>query len=592
MKLTINPKTVLNWFVHRAIETVDSWDGKASNYADTSAYCKACLIDVNTGSEKKQTHCMLPVKRPGSSKMADKAIFAVAGGRGLSAVKKPSDVDQAKWDAAVSKAAKTVVNAYKDMEKTPPSSMMEMAGMARAISVDLVFQQLQMALYDQVEMWGYGTVESPGYLVTVYIDNGELYALFNKEGLLRRSLLTLGDNDVVTMGELEDVTQQFTPTQRSQISIKRQADGNYRVFMLAATALINKAGQIDSTALFDDMIQRAEDYGFYPSIDFFHLGEEDESCDFGKIDFLGREGICYLASGVLYQDHELTQRMVPKLEKNPEEWGVSIEYYPLLDSIDFVQLDTIEIPVFLRGLNTRISILPATEACSWFTSVELEENTMTDAQKAALKKLLGDDEFERRMKKVDGVNGEVNERKLIFRAKAEGEGTVTEPVAEAGATADAGASDKTTTQNAEQPAETPNVVSAELAPEIELDEEAVAAIAEAVTENATFSTMFTALTDKLTQVLADLSTLQTNFAASQATVARMDTRLQGIEQEEQEHQQTVQADTPRRVNDAKMRMTYRPRHQRAVEVVEEVEEDYAQVADKTLERIPSYGAYN
>ena len=584
MKIKQIGSNVLNWFTRRAIETVDSWDGAASNYANTDAYCKACLIDVNpSGKPKAQSHCMLPVKAPGSSAYADKGIMAASGGRGLGAVKKPADVNQATFDAQVKKAAKTIVSAYKDMDKEAPASMMEMAGMARAISVDSIFQQLQCAMMDQHEM-GMGMADM-GYLVTVFIDSGELYALFNHEGLLQRAKLTLGDNDTVTLGPMEDVSQQFVPTTRSSVTVKRQADGNYRVFMLAGTALINKVGQIDSTKLYDDMIRRAEDYGYYPAIDFFHLGEDDASCEFGQVDWLGREGVCYLASGVLYKDHPLTEPVVRAINAEPEVWGNSIEYYPMPDSVDYVEVGKLEIPVFLEGLNTRISILPSVEAASWFTSVRTEQRAMNEKQKAALKKLLGEDEFNRRMADVEDVNGVVDKRKLIFRATS-----VDAPVVEAadGAAAEPVATpeavdDKTTVQNEDAHAE----------PEIELDEEAVTAIAEAVTESNAFTTLFTALTDKVTALLADIATLQTNLTTAQATVTRSTKRLDALEQAEDEHGQVLAADQPRRVTDPKLRMVYRPRQQRAAEEYEYEEvEDSEAVAAATLDRIPKMGAYN
>ena len=581
----------MNWFVHRAIEEVTSWDGSASNYADTNAYCKACLIDVNpAGKAKAQSHCMLPVKAPGSSKFADRGIMAASGGHGLSQVKKPSDVDQTTWDAVIKKAAKTIVNAYKDMGRKAPGSMMDMAGMARAVSVDSIFQQLQTAMYEGMDSWSGMDRGELGYLVTVYIENGELYALFNKEGLLRRSLLNLGDNDVVTMGPLEDVSQQFVPTQRSQVTIKRQVDGNYRIFMLAATALINKEGQIDSTKLFDNMIQRAEDYGFWPTIDFAHLGEEDESCEFGEVDWLGREGVCYLASGVLYADHPITQALVPALQQRATDWGVSIEYYPVPDSVDYLNLGEIEIPVFLEGLNTRITILPAEDACSWFTNIGLEQRSMNAKQKAALIKLLGEEEFNRRMADVGSVNTETDKRKLIFRTTSGDEGTANgEPTVEASATE----------QQAETPAEEPvndNKVDANLQPEIELDDEAVAQIAQAVADAPSFSAVVTALTEKLTNLLEQFTALQTNFNTMQTAVTRMDSRIQGLENEEQVYQQVLNADKPRRVNDAKVRMVYRPRdqhqaEQRSVEDEELDAESFEDIANKTLERIPNNGYY-
>ena len=42
-----------------------AWDGAASRYKDTDAYCAACLIDENSGSGPKvQSKCHLPVKEP------------------------------------------------------------------------------------------------------------------------------------------------------------------------------------------------------------------------------------------------------------------------------------------------------------------------------------------------------------------------------------------------------------------------------------------------------------------------------------------------------------------------------------------------
>lgn len=45
--------------------TTKPWSGAASKYADTAAYCSACLIDDNpAGAEKTQAKCHLPIKEP------------------------------------------------------------------------------------------------------------------------------------------------------------------------------------------------------------------------------------------------------------------------------------------------------------------------------------------------------------------------------------------------------------------------------------------------------------------------------------------------------------------------------------------------
>lgn len=43
-----------------------SWSGAASNYKDTAAYCRACLINDNDGdpSTWTQDKCHLPIKEP------------------------------------------------------------------------------------------------------------------------------------------------------------------------------------------------------------------------------------------------------------------------------------------------------------------------------------------------------------------------------------------------------------------------------------------------------------------------------------------------------------------------------------------------
>lgn len=45
--------------------TSKPWDGAASRFADTAAYCSSCLIDLNpAGEDKTQSLCHLPIKEP------------------------------------------------------------------------------------------------------------------------------------------------------------------------------------------------------------------------------------------------------------------------------------------------------------------------------------------------------------------------------------------------------------------------------------------------------------------------------------------------------------------------------------------------
>lgn len=98
-----------------------AWDGSASNYKDTDAYCAACLIDENpAGKDKVQALCKLPIKTPSgdiNSNAVHAAASALAGGRGgVSA------------SAASKKAAARKIKAiYGQMKEDCPPSIMNMA---------------------------------------------------------------------------------------------------------------------------------------------------------------------------------------------------------------------------------------------------------------------------------------------------------------------------------------------------------------------------------------------------------------------------------------------------------------------------------
>ena len=92
--------------------------------------------------------------------------------------------------------------------------------------------------------------------------------------------------------------------------------------MIAASAVVNKVGAIDSTILFDNFIRHAGETNEYPVLDFFHEGERVR---FGVADWLKRDGALYLASGT-FDDTELARGAVAGLETQPDYWGGSIAY--------------------------------------------------------------------------------------------------------------------------------------------------------------------------------------------------------------------------------------------------------------------------
>jgi hypothetical protein len=99
-----------------------AWDGSASQYSDTNAYCAACLIDLNpAGQDKTQANCKLPVKDTNGNvnkNAVHAAAAALAGGRG--GVSAPPAEKQ--------KAAKALIRYYSQMKEDAPPSLKRIAG--------------------------------------------------------------------------------------------------------------------------------------------------------------------------------------------------------------------------------------------------------------------------------------------------------------------------------------------------------------------------------------------------------------------------------------------------------------------------------
>ncbi len=102
--------------------TSKPWDGSASKYPDTDAYCKACLIDENEpGADKVQALCHLPVYEPNgdlNQNALGPAAGALNGARGQSVKATP---------ASKKKAAKKLLAAYLTAKMDPPASLKNLA---------------------------------------------------------------------------------------------------------------------------------------------------------------------------------------------------------------------------------------------------------------------------------------------------------------------------------------------------------------------------------------------------------------------------------------------------------------------------------
>lgn len=438
--------------LQRKIKEVDAWDGKASNYKDTDSYCRACLIDVNTGDTKDQSHCMLPVREDGDSAgtFVKQAVYAASGGRGITQVKKPADVSQDDWDAAKVKAANDLIRAYDQMGEVAPESVYGIAGKERPDEMgedeDMMDEEEKDACAPKekrVSTMGdiYGKVckvaegmEGYPWIIDLYQDGPQMFAVLAMGGKLYRANIVIGQDESVTMGEMIEVKMDFPPV-TSRTFIKRQADGRVRWVGVSCSSVLNRNGQIDSTKLFDSFVEHAEKTGEYPIRNFFHQGDVFR---IGQADFLARDGNLLLTSG-LYDDTEIARREIAAREKNPDVWGDSIEFYA--ESPEIIEVGGVEIPVYEKGIIRYISTLPESEACAWMTaapSIYTEEvNRMLDkrAMEAFVLLFDGDEDEAKKWleKNADARNRAIQDAGMITRSTepaAETPAPVAEPVAQ------------------------------------------------------------------------------------------------------------------------------------------------------------------
>jgi len=409
----------------------------------------------------------------------------------------------------------------------------------RAVTIDKLAMQAQEWSMEEDRPW----------FMTFYIDRGLIYGLFGRGADLYRAALDWDEAENLIVGELESVLTQFTPVSENPFTIMRQADGQLRFFMVAGTAVLNRVGQIDSTRLYDDMIARAHDTGFYPTLDYWHLGGVDPLFEFGQFDFLAREGVCYVGSGILNPGHPLTTAALHAVQREPGKWGASIEYYrPLERGLEYLQLgEELEVAVFTEGLNTRISLLPEAAAAAWYTSFNTE-HVMRQADLEKLKQLFGEDKdgYSRFVAGLQRTNQEVADQGLIARSATE----------------------------TETPTETPATTPAGV---VELDDTAI----EAITRQAA-----TAMTAQLSPLTEALGKITGAMEALNARLNGMDERLGAVEADESVKREVWVNDLPSQRNGVTT-VTYRPRQAHAADPTQPVKADVQ--ADKVLGTLPKVG---
>lgn len=445
-------------------------------------------------------------------------------------------------------------------------------GKRRATALARVVEQL----YRQLD----NVIQQTGEWVSIqdlYTDDGDLFAIVVREGRLYRVSLFVADGEL-SLGDWVQVQEMFSPVSAQRtITVTRQADGRYRLVCIAGTAILNRDGEIDSTALFENFVARAEKSGQYPGFDFFHLREAGR---IGQFDFLAVDGPCYVASGLFDDPKEnpLARYAIKALQNEPGYWGTSIEYWPLDGEMVEVARG-IQIPVYTDGENEWISLLPQNDACHLMTAVVTQRSSqeidnMDKRKREALLKLIdGDEELLADIEsRIDTVGRSITEDGLVSREAEE-------------TTEDAPATEDAPEGEIEQPQAEGEIEVEDT--EIELDDEAIGMIAAAAAQSPAFASMLAPITEALEQITQTLGALTPRLDAIESRSTDVTSRLQLLERDDEEKRREWQGDLPS--GRSRTKVSYRPRVARGVaDETDEDDDSVEAIAIRNLNGLPTY----
>lgn len=453
----------------------------------------------------------------------------------------------------------------------------------RSTSMSRVTEQLYSLLrekYDGGDGWAYP--------MGIYVgdDGSSLFSIVAQSGKLYQVPLAVS-KDEVSMGEWVQVKEEFTPVTQSSFSVRRQKkDGKYRWYAIAATSVLNRVGEIDSSTLFDSFIERAEESGEYPRLDFYHYGLSDaEKWEFGTADWLARDGVCYIASGLFDEKHPLAKAVIQSVEVGTfEDWGNSIEFYAIGEPEKVLVDPEVIIPVYKDGKNTRISLVMEKDAAGLFTQMGVKgevKRAMDKTTKEALKVLFGDDEegFKKFVEGSDSVNRTVKADNLIHRTKKVKRQEPIEPE-----------EDLEEDEEDQDEEDLDEDTEEETESEIVLDESAVAAIAQQMVQSEEFKKVTQTL-DNIQKTLAELVVAREKdikkiekLEKGQGAVTQTIEKLSREEEEKKtEYLQDLPASSKRTI------VSYRATQAHLVDG-DEFEEDLGDIAERTLGQngLPTY----
>ncbi|KKK87622.1 hypothetical protein LCGC14_2751400, partial [marine sediment metagenome] len=394
---------------------------------------------------------------------------------------------------------------------------------SRAISIPDAYDKIRKLLREAEPAEWY-------WITDLYIDDKEMFAVVAREGELFKLPFKFA-NDEITIGELSRVVVEFKEIAERSIQIMRNKDGTVRWMLIAGTSVLNRQGEIDSTKLFDSMIEHAVSEDEYPYLDFFHLGEKFRM---GVADYIVRDDVVLIATG-LFDDNPIANAMIEAYEADPDYWGASNTFRATSPPEMLEVAKDISIPVYNEGVWESIAILPEENACSLFTALSqsvLKERFMDERIVSALTKLAGDDEeaAEEFIGMIDEVNRVVKDSDVIHRDEPSQED---------------GTEEKDDSSDGEEPSDEGSVEGELLETQFELDEEAIAQIATQVADSDVVTEFMQTTKKAVEQLSSSMLDLQTISAESTRSSKEVVQRLDDLEKSEDDKQREWENDIPR-----------------------------------------------
>lgn len=168
-------------------------------------------------------------------------------------------------------------------------------------------------------------------------------------------------------GKLDHIQLKSQTHQMIEVS----TNGNQlRWVSIAATSVLNRAGEIDSRQLFALFEHHARKTGYFPFLTYAHQGRQFK---FGQADNIRQYHNSLIVEGYFdYGNSEsakLAQIFYNAIRENPSNWEISIGYLLTKDP-EITEIGRgFYVPVYREGIMYELSLLPAGKAANQLTKI-------------------------------------------------------------------------------------------------------------------------------------------------------------------------------------------------------------------------------